>query len=431
MRSKRVRLIFSGLIVSSFLLSLLTAQIIQSATPQPHHSLFGHVDVEGVDADPGLEIVVGVGAPNNPQLLDLSPESVNVTDINGDYGKTSVFHLPADDLDTPIREGARTDEEISFFLITGDGLGHARTEPPQIIDPDRDVELVLAPRTQEFSEGIPFLVDIKVKPNGQPVTVVNAYLDFNPQFLQIDSIDTGDGTFEVVDLNSFDNVTGTADFSSRTNGPGVAEDFVLATITFIPTAPVGRTAIDFSTVFPRETTATFLGAAVVDSLSGLELLRLAQAETFLVEPGVLGPVVFEIGGDTEVDLSVSLVAVVRNLVRLTADNDNTPTFQWDLPAVPPQAGILTFEVATGDLGGPAFVDEDFRVFTGDAFEFTCFFEAVDVGCGDPNVIDTVQLTLISPLADGDYRLGVRIVDGDGIPGPVVQLPFTITLILLR
>ena len=375
--------------------------------------------------------MVGVGAPNNLQLLDLTPESVNLTDINGDYGKASPFHLLTDDLDTPEREGARPDEEISFFLVTGDGFGHARAKAPQVIDPDEAVDLVLEPRTQEFSEGIPFLVDIKVRPNGQTVGRVHAYVNFDPQSLQVLSIDTGDGTLETTLFSGFDNVAGTLDFGARSLIQAPSQDLVLATVAFNPINPVGSTSIGFNTTAPRQTSAIFLSVSVTRSLAGLDLLRLAQAETSLVEPGVVGPVLFEIGGDTEVDLSVSLAVVVQDLIKTTLDNDNTPTFQWNLPAVLPLSGIQTFEIATGDLTGPPFVDEDFLDFRSAAFDARCFDSGdVEINCDPLDTADSVQLTLLSPLADADYRIGVRIVDGDGNRGPVVQLPFTITLILI-
>ena len=105
--------------------------------------------------------------------------------------------------------------------------------------------------------------------------------------------------------------------------------------------------------------------------------------------------------------------------------DEDPIFQWIGPEEAPQ-GVSDYELAIGDLGGPAFGDVDF-----DSFADASLFECLDpndivIACSvPPSTSDTISLRVKTPLLDGNYRVGVRAVDTTLFPSPVSTIPFNV------
>ena len=145
------------------------------------------------------------------------------------------------------------------------------------------------------------------------------------------------------------------------------------------------------------------------------------ADMFDVDAAAFVPfVVFE-PGFKELNLEVAVPPdLVQNLQILTPPTDNTPTAQFNPPLAPPIAGIKTYQVTTGG----AFVDfKDPTLFFTECFDGT----GDAIVCTEPigTGAQTIQITFLNPLADGNYTLGVRVVDQTDLPGGVNEVLFLI------
>ena len=143
MRRKWAAITFGGLVLLS-LLGLLLAQMIVAAPPLPH-TLLGEVKVAGSTGD-GLKLRVkaldkGLALDRSKLApLSLTEGSSDTTDGEGAF----IFAVRDDDPDTPdVREGGRPDDRLFFFIVTGDGTGDAITKRLQVIDDDKDVDILL------------------------------------------------------------------------------------------------------------------------------------------------------------------------------------------------------------------------------------------------------------------------------------------------
>ena len=279
---------------------------------------------------------MGVKEQNKLLALELTPESLNKT-VGDGFGETAAFRVPADDEDTPERDGARKGERLFFFLVTADGTGFAFTQKPLVLDSTKDAAIELRAQSQQFARDVPLSVDIVVKPNGRPVTAVDAFLGFNPGTLQVLSIQAGAALTEIASAS--DNIAGTVNYSATAVHQDALEtDFVLATVVFRPTNPVATKDIRFHLTVPRKTEVlTFGDTSVLKSVADLEIVRLVEAATSVT------PVIFESAGKTRVNLSIFGApgnircpdcAELENF-----SNTSTPSFEWD----PPPGNVTSFE----------------------------------------------------------------------------------------
>ena len=145
------------------------------------------------------------------------------------------------------------------------------------------VDLVLVPNIQEVvcvgddflvRAGSEFDVTIMVEPNGQPVSVLDAFLDF-PAELELVSIETVDGPPGEV-LLTRDDEAGQVDFAATTTGVPPTEPFDLAVARFrakeLPRAvPEVVAPISFHREFPRRTEAAFDGDPVLGNAFGVQV----------------------------------------------------------------------------------------------------------------------------------------------------------------
>ncbi len=76
------------------------------AVPQSGHVFYGTVFAEGTAAPQGIVIAARVAGL----------EYTTTVDAQGRYGYTPVFNIPADDPDTPAKEGASTGNPIQFYI---------------------------------------------------------------------------------------------------------------------------------------------------------------------------------------------------------------------------------------------------------------------------------------------------------------------------
>ena len=319
------------------------------AIPRQPRSFHGDVRIGG-ELKGGLEIRVKFldEGQNKRVPAELTVGSVSVTSSSdaflGTFGRESPFAVRGDVTDTPEREGANPGERLFFYLVTSHGTGDTTTKKPEVLDATKNVDIVLEARSPGFTRGVPFLVDIIVRPNGQPVDAVDAFLDFTTGDLEVAIIEPGPALLDVL-ISSSGNTEGTVDYRARTR-PGaphfdlpIASEFVLATVTFKPKRPVAKTEIVFDREIPRQTTAVLGVDPVLRSLAGLDLLRLVEAATSVT------PVLFAEGGSTTLNLSVFGHPRNISIEPPSPSNDPRPTFTWD----PPGTGDVTGEVVSFEV----------------------------------------------------------------------------------
>jgi len=121
------------------------------------------------------------------------------------------------------------------------------------------VNISIQPSEVAVQVGEEFTVDIQIDAGEQQVTVVDAFLDFDPMYLQVIDITPGD-VLDWVLLSRFNNELGTIDYCAATfTLPPPWGTFTMATITLTAMAETPGTSLNFSTVPPRETSAAFGG----------------------------------------------------------------------------------------------------------------------------------------------------------------------------
>jgi hypothetical protein len=139
-----------------------------------------------------------------------------------------------------------------------------------------NVDLVLLPASQTIDIGNTLVVDIQVKCNGQEMYGVDAFLDFNPAHLEVQTIEGG-GVLQTLQ-NQYDNKSGAIDYSAgRLSPPWPLNTFILASITF-KTKPISSnvaTQINFHTSNqPKDLRTTMVdhGGNVTGSATGATVI---------------------------------------------------------------------------------------------------------------------------------------------------------------
>jgi hypothetical protein len=130
------------------------------------------------------------------------------------------------------------------------------------------VDLVLLPSSQTVDADDVFDVVIQAQCNGQDITGIAAFIDFNPDYLEVQSITDGDTLTDFV-VSDYDNTAGTIDYSAGTfTQPLPSDTFTVAAIEFRAMSPDGNVSLDFSVAFPRESDADFGGDSKLSGLYG-------------------------------------------------------------------------------------------------------------------------------------------------------------------
>jgi hypothetical protein len=145
--------------------------------------------------------------------------------------------------------------------------------------PNSLVNLVLLPATQKVALNTAFDVTIQVQAGTQDVNSVGVHLDFNPTYLQVQSITTG-ATLPFVPTNTFDNLYGTLEYEAGLLGGSTTGTFTLATVSFKLVAATSGTNItfgslnDFTEVY--YTGQRYLGTATGASITAPTALTLVS-----------------------------------------------------------------------------------------------------------------------------------------------------------
>ena len=202
------------------------------------------------------------------------------------------------------------------------------------------VEIALELKLKTFESPFDIETVIKVRPNGNRISAVDVFLDFESTVtgdLEVKSITRGKDIkpVEVLGFSTSDNV---ADFSASILGPARTTEFELAVVNAVLTGDLSvlEKQIKFIREFPRKPGAFFRGSTIPDDR--LRLVGVVIEDALPGAPENLQPV------DSIFDATF---------------NTPTPTFRWDPAVKRPAAGIRTFSlIITGDA--------DTTILAGDA-----------------------------------------------------------------
>jgi hypothetical protein len=174
---------------------------------------------------------------------------------------------------------------LANFTVIGILLLALVPQPIQAA-PDAIVDLVLLPASPVVMTNTSFDVTVQAQCNGQPVAGISAFLNFDPAYLEVESITPGN-TFTITLQNTFDNEAGRVDYSAGKTSDFPTGTFTLATVHFMTKdMAASQTAVSFhtSTGDPplRDTRAVASGGSTVTrNLTGanVEVIRVDHLES--------------------------------------------------------------------------------------------------------------------------------------------------------
>jgi clostripain len=145
-----------------------------------------------------------------------------------------------------------------------------------------EVNISLEPSTKNVVVGEIFELIIQAEAGDQPVSGIDAFVDFDPTYLEVQSVTPGSSLPTVLE-NSYDNMAGTIDYSAgKLGAPFPTGTFTVATIQFRALAQTSpNTALTFSIDPPRQTRADYAGDDVTGTLTGGTVTITADAPLFL------------------------------------------------------------------------------------------------------------------------------------------------------
>jgi hypothetical protein len=145
-----------------------------------------------------------------------------------------------------------------------------------------EVNINMQPATRDVAVGEVFDITIQAEAGDQPVSGIDAFVDFDPAYLEVQSVTPGASLPTVLE-NTYDNTAGTIDYSAgKLGAPFPTGTFTVATIQFKAldqTSP--STSITFSTDPPRKTRADYAGGDVTGTLTGAIVAITLDAPIFL------------------------------------------------------------------------------------------------------------------------------------------------------
>ncbi|MDY6834429.1 MAG: cohesin domain-containing protein [Chloroflexota bacterium] len=155
--------------------------------------------------------------------------------------------------------------------------------PSSLADNGGGVDVVLQPDQSVVPVNGTFDIDIVAKCDTQQINGVGAFLDFDPEYLEVQTV--MDGMILDVPLpGGYDNDAGTIDYSAGTfENPPPEGDIIIATIRFRAKAETLSTNIEFHTDAPRETDVVLGGTSVLNSTAGATV-TIAQPSIISCDP---------------------------------------------------------------------------------------------------------------------------------------------------
>ena len=129
------------------------------------------------------------------------------------------------------------------------------------------VNLVLIPQGYTGQVGEQFDVILEVQADTQVVDTVSAFVNFNPNVMQVLSVTPGTALPLVLPGSDFNNTTGEINYEfGKLGGPFPSGTFTLATVRLQGTAAVFASPIEYNCGSPRTTDALSIGDSVLGAL---------------------------------------------------------------------------------------------------------------------------------------------------------------------
>ena len=286
------------------------------------------------------------------------------------------------------------------------------------------VDLLFMPSTQTVNVGDIFDITIEVQCDSQDVSGIAAYADFDPNYLEVQSI-TGELTLLELELwNTHDNAVGTADYCAGTySQPWPLGTFTIATISFKALTPTANTTLIFHNEIPRKSDADFGGYSKLHDLTGAGVTIVGNTPPVLSN-GQVDPV----SGDVTTDFTYSVTytdadndppasptvsidgGLAENMtVKAGEDGDyaNGETYEHTISGL--TKGSHSFQFAATDGIDPATGDTD--VYSGPGIDNT------------PPVLSNGQVSPVIGDVTTDFTYSVTYTDADNDPptSPTVSI----------
>ena len=250
-----------------------------------------------------------------------------------------------------------------------------------------------------------FQLDLVVEPNGQAVTGVQVFLNFDPQAVEVLSVvPDASSTLDLALINVVDNVSGTVDFAVGSLTSSADTNFVLARLTLRARTSGELTEITFATEHIRSTTVSMGGEALQRGLFGSSI-NVQSLLNISVEKSVR-PVLPEVGE------TVTYTIKVQN---------NGPGLAESVTVVDPLPEVVEFVSVVSTQG------------TCGESEAVVTCELGDIPEGKLIVVTIVTVNVLDILQSDDLRNIVTVFSGpNNFPEAqaAVDLPSTTPLGLL-
>ena len=177
------------------------------------------------------------------------------------YDSVQFNQSPASDLVTGVGPIGLTNSQIDDLVAFLEAL----------VDPQKVVDIRLVASPSGIQVGDSFSVAVQVEPNGQQVNGIEVLINFDPQALQVVSVQAITGDLNVVLTSSFDNVAGTIHHAAGALDKAFPTgNFTVGTISFQATEN-GSHTVSLSTQGAAATRADFGGDGVLDEVLGAQV----------------------------------------------------------------------------------------------------------------------------------------------------------------
>ena len=230
-----------------------------------------------------VTLVSGLNSVNMCTLLEGDADDNDLVDISDFSMLAACFFKPLDSQpfcpNTDFNEDGIVDVSdfsllnSNFFeegpiVVTCNGEGGAPSEARGILQAteQEDIIIAISPSVTRVPVNAVFTLDIAVDSGTQQVDGVQAFVNFDPDFLQVVDEDgnpsstiIGGTAFQYEFLNEVDNTAGIINYAAGSMSSFPSGAFTLATIRFKAAVGTGNTAVTFNRTSPRETKITFGG----------------------------------------------------------------------------------------------------------------------------------------------------------------------------
>jgi hypothetical protein len=152
------------------------------------------------------------------------------------------------------------------------------------------VNLTLQPSSQSVGIGKTFNVEVQAQCGNQTTDGIDVFLDFDPNYLAVQSAIAGTSLSTVIKASEWDNAAGFFDFSAGQLGGNLPSgNFTVVTLTFqSKNGTFNNTSVNFHVDSPRKTFVDLAGNEVTGTLTG-GVYTITEAPLYL-NPALVGPI---------------------------------------------------------------------------------------------------------------------------------------------